>query len=102
MTPLQSQFAIDLFPFYHLLVGSTDSKQTSKGLFIFQLSFERKNFFSAPFYHANGNQLGDEMKKNSCFPEEATVQDRQALISTSTPLGRSSLLNASTVREDEV
>jgi hypothetical protein len=26
----------------------------------------------------------------------------QALISTSTPLGRSSLLNASTVREDEV
>ncbi len=63
MTSLQSQFAIDLFPFYHLLVGSTDSKQTSKGLFIFQLSFERKNFFSAPFYHANGNQLGDEYKE---------------------------------------
>ena len=27
--------------------GSTDSKQTSKGLFIFQLSLERQNWFSA-------------------------------------------------------
>ena len=26
--------------------------------------------FSAPFSHANGNQLGDEMKKNCCFQEE--------------------------------
>jgi len=26
-----------------------------------------KIVFSAPFSHANGNQLGDEMKKNSCF-----------------------------------
>ena len=41
MTSLQSQFAIDLFPFFHLLEGSTDGKQTSKGLFIFQLSYER-------------------------------------------------------------
>jgi len=41
ITSLQSQFAIDLFRFPETTGGSTDSKQTSKGLFIFQLSFER-------------------------------------------------------------
>jgi hypothetical protein len=82
--------------------GSTDSKQTSKGLFIFKLSQERKNLISALLF-LMPPAINWEMKtKELCAASAAHAQSRQALISTSTPLGRSNLLKASTVREDDV
>ena len=66
--------------------GSTGSKQTSKGLFIFYL-FNQRSFLD---YCIMGSDW------------EMVFINTYALISTSTPDGKSNLLRASTVLEEEV
>lgn len=61
MTSLQSQFAIDLFLELQLLLLEVPivNKPRRACLYLNSLLREKINF-SAPFSHANGNQLGDE------------------------------------------
>ena len=84
---IQSLFAADLFLCFSLCErGSTGSKQTSKGLFIFYLF---KPALLSRLLHMNSDW-------------EMVIINTYALISTSTPDGKSNLLRASTVLEEEV
>lgn len=65
MTSLQSQFAVDLFLCFRLLESEVPTVNKPRGACLYFNSHQREKIvFSAPFSHANGNQLGDEMKKN--------------------------------------
>jgi hypothetical protein len=105
---IQSLFAADLFLLSRQgRFGSTGSKQTSKGLFICEIlsppEAEDRIFylFRAPFSASGG--LGDEIfLRTFCLPYSPFRDGGYAFISTSTPEGRSSLLSASTVLEEEV
>jgi hypothetical protein len=61
MTSLQSQFAIDLFRFSRIARMEVPivNKPRRACLYFNSLLREKINF-SAPLFHANGNQLGDE------------------------------------------
>ena len=84
---IQSLFAADLFLSFPVKgSGSTGSKQTSKGLFIFYL-FNQRSFLDCCII---------------CSDWEMVFINTYALISTSTPEGKSNLLRASTVLEEEV
>ena len=62
MTSLQSQFAIDLFPLTIYWWEVPTVNKPRRACLYFN-SLWRDKIFSAPFYHANGNQLGDECKE---------------------------------------
>ncbi len=108
------------FPtFSQMLSGrrSTGSKQTSKGLFICSPlnppkgeDKEEIKFYNQRSFLVHSIRLRDDMFKELfnpilqlfLAPPFGGQGGFYALISTSTPDGRSSLLNASTVLEDEV
>jgi hypothetical protein len=83
--------------------GSTGDKQTSKGLFICNSGFKAA-FISELFFHLPlcGIRLRDERIYKNYLVIRTRRTYRQALISTSTPEGKSSLERASTVLEEEV
>ena len=60
MTSLQSQFAIDLFRFPETQVEVPTVNKPRRACLYFNSLLREKIKFSAPFSHANGNQLGDE------------------------------------------
>jgi hypothetical protein len=63
MTSLQSQFAIDLFPLTIYWWEVPTVNKPRRACLYFNSHQRDKICFSAPFYHANGNQLGDECKE---------------------------------------
>ena len=63
MTSLQSQFAIDLFPLTIYWWEVPTVNKPRRACLYFNSHSRDKIFFSAPFFHANGNQLGDECKE---------------------------------------
>ena len=81
--------------------GSTDGKQTSKGLFICTHPFYRMmNFcFYQRSFLALYVQLRDDILRALAI---SFAEAAYALISTSTPEGKSNLLKASTVLDEEV
>ncbi len=61
MTSLQSQFANDLFRELQLLLLEVPMVNKPRGACLYLSSQMREKIkFSAPFSHANDNQLGDE------------------------------------------
>jgi hypothetical protein len=61
MTSLQSQFANDLFLELQLLLLEVPMvNKPRRACLYFSSHMREKIKFSAPFYHANDNQLGDE------------------------------------------
>src|SRR6266513_1458518 len=88
--------------------GSTSRKQTSKGLFIFTPEHPRRGYdihsalLSSPPQAGDWGILGFYELKSQNPPIPKSSISYQALISTSTPLGRSNFESASTVREEEV
>jgi hypothetical protein len=85
--------------------GSTGSKQTSKGLFICYLPVLYKNSAGCTnqsFFLSPGARLKDDVKCLRTIQLLFRATFYYALISTSTPEGKSNLLKASTVLEEEV
>ena len=65
------------------------------------ISFRQSSAAFSPAM-AGGWQIEYIVRTKLLFPALAGLPKPYALISTSTPLGRSNLLSASTVREEEV